>query len=142
MKRVTPGQSAMIRRLIAAGCPISYRQLLSQEYPLRVFEQMPGMGTNVLPLSSGGTGIALRLRIVAVSATTITGFSLRKTNWANIPITWADFCEEHGGYCFHDGVDGSAQIEAGDTLNFRVLHSDCGVLKSGGYVAGYLLGTT
>src|SRR5512147_2134909 len=102
---------------------------------------MPAMGTNIVPLSSGGTGIALRLRIVTVSAMTITGASLRKTNWANFPITWADICKEHGGYCFHDGVDGIARIEAGDTLNFRILQLGC-VLKAGSCVDGYLLGTT
>jgi hypothetical protein len=72
---------------------------------------------------------------------TITKVSLRKTNWANFPITWADSCEEHGGYCFHDGVDGIAQIEAGDTLNFRIFPLGC-VLKAGGCIDGYLLGTT
>ena len=141
MKGVPPKRSAMIRRLAAAGCPISYRDLLSTEYPLRLSELMPAMATNIVPLSSGATGIALRLRIFATSDITIGGFELRKRNWASFPIDWTQFCEEHRAFCFHDGIN-RAEVAAGDTLNFRILQPGLGgVLKRSTSIEGYLLGT-
>jgi len=132
----------MIRRLAAAGCPISYRDLLSTEYPLRVSELMPVMATNIVPLSCGATGIALRLRILATSNITIRGFELRRRNWASFPVHWTEFCEEHRAFCFHDGVY-RAEIPAGETLNFRILQPGLGSgeLKRSTSIEGYLLGT-
>lgn len=140
--RVEPQQWKMLDRLAGAGCPVNYSQLLRPVYPLRVVEKLPGMGTNIVPLSSGGTGIALRLEIMAASDIRIRELALRKRNWATLPIQWTEFCEEHEGYCFHIGANRRAYATAEDTLNFWFFRARYRMLKRGAGLSGYLLGTT
>jgi hypothetical protein len=92
---------------------------------------------------SGGTGIALLVRVVASTSITIRRFRLR-ADWLEDEMSWLGFCDQHPGnsqkhYCFDARSRGNGQFSSEDVLNHRTLHR--GVLKRGGFLSGFLLGT-
>jgi len=130
-------QWQVLHRLRSVGCPVDYEHLPA---PLHVFTEPSA--TQLLPIS-GDTGIALLVRIVASTSITIRRFRLR-ADWLEDEISWLQFCDQYPGnsqkhYCFHACSRGNGQFPSEDVLNHRTLHR--GVLKSGGFLSGFLLGT-
>jgi hypothetical protein len=131
-----PESWKVLRRLRSVGCPVDYERLPS---PLHVFTEP--WATRISPMLDG-TGIALPVRVVARTSTTIRGFRLR-ADWLKDEVSWLGFCDQHPGdsqkhYCFHQGSR-NIRFPSEEVLNHRTLHR--GVLKRGGFLSGFLLGT-
>ncbi|MGA8213429.1 MAG: hypothetical protein WB799_07530 [Candidatus Sulfotelmatobacter sp.] len=136
-RALQPEQWQVLHRLRSVGCPVDYEHLPT---PLQVFAEP--WATQILPMS-GGTGIALLVRVVASTSITIRRFRLR-TDWLKDEISWLRFCNQHQGdsqkhYCFQACSRGNAQFSSEEVLNHRTLHR--GVLKRCGFLSGFLLGT-
>jgi hypothetical protein len=130
-------QWQVLHRLRSVGCPVDYDHLPT---PVHVFTEPSA--TKIVPMS-GGTGIALQVRVVASTSITIRQFRLR-ADWLENEISWLRFCDEHPGdsqkhYCFHECSCGNVKFSSEEVLNHRTLHR--GVLKRGGFLSGFLLGT-
>jgi len=129
-------QWEMLHRLNSVGCPVDYEHL---QTPLHVFTELKA--TQFFPMS-GATGIALPIRIDASTSITIRRFRLRLP-WLPVEVSWLGSCEQHLGkqkyYCFQRCSGLNGQFSSEDVLNHRTLHR--GVLKGGGFLSGFLLGT-
>jgi hypothetical protein len=136
-KSLQPEQWQVLHRLRSVGCPVDYEHLPT---PQHVFTEADA--TKVLRMSSG-TAIALLVRVVASASITIRRFRLRADSRGD-EICWLGFCDQLQGdsqnrYCFPACSKGNVQFSSEDVLNHRTLHR--GVLKRGGFLSGYLLGT-
>jgi hypothetical protein len=133
-----PESWQVLRRLRSVGCPVDYEHLPS---PLHVFTEP--CSTRILTMLDGNTGIALPVRVVARTSTTIRRFRLR-ADWLKDEVSWLGFCDQHPGdsqkhYCFHQCSCGNIRFPSEEVLNHRTLHR--GVLRRGGFLSGFLLGT-
>jgi len=91
-------QWQVLGRLRSVGCPVDYDHLPT---PLHVFTEPSA--TRIWPMS-GGSEIALLVRVVASTSMTIRRFRLR-ADWLKDEISWLGFCDQHPGnpqkhYCF------------------------------------------
>jgi hypothetical protein len=135
-RALQPEQWQVLHRLHSVGCPVDDQHLPT---PLHVFAEL---GDTKILRVSGRTLIALAVRVVATTSITIRRFRLR-ADWSKGEISLLGFCSQHRGdpqkhYCFPEG-SWNDRYSSEDVLNHRTLHS--GVLKRGGFLSGFLLGT-
>jgi hypothetical protein len=134
-----PERLAVIGRLLRVGCPIDHAALL-RYYPLRIYTGAPG-DTKLFPLTNGGTGIFISIRIVAVSRVTFNHFELRRPDNTPIPVRWAEYCDTHSGYCIHDRERGcKAERSLSDDLELFIRAMQKKFMAYGDDFEGYLVG--
>ena len=136
-RALPPEQWQVLHRLRSVGCPVDCEHLPT---PLHVFAEP--WDTQIFPMSDG-TRIALPVRVVASASITIRRFRLQ-ADCLRDEISWLGFCDQHPDdsqkhYCFHKCSYPKVRFSSEEVLNHRTLHR--GVLKRGGFLSGYLLGT-
>jgi hypothetical protein len=113
----------------------------------RVMNQLQRSGsvrTCFFPLVSGGTGIVVWIRMVAVSRVTFSGFALRKRDGTPVAVRWAEYCDSHKAFCIHEWLHGVLPVSPSI---MQEVESNLSALKrafmtAGDEFIGYLVGET
>lgn len=134
-----PERLAIIGRLVRVGWAIDHAALL-RHYPLRIYTGAPGT-TKIFPLTNGGTGIFIWIRIVAVSRVTFNRFEVRRPDNTPVPVRWAEYCDTHSGYCIHDRERGcKVERSLSDDLELFIRAMQKKFMAYGDDFEGYLVG--
>lgn len=132
---VSPDQWQLLKRLDAAGCPISWRQFETPCDPIRLIQEPPALGTELFAVAENVTLLAVRLKIVASRPFAIKGLALR-ADWLVGSLTW--LLTEHAIGCFPERSGGEIRFAAAGLLNMRIIRGL--TLKAGEVVSGYVAG--
>lgn len=131
--QVSPHQWQLLKRLDAAGCPISWDQFEEPCDPVRLIHDPPALGTDIFPLTSNRTGLAFRVRIAALRRFTIQNIALRaRCGFGG--LTWLS--TQYGIGSFPYPGDGEVRFAAAGLLNSRLVRGL--TLKAGEVVSGYI----
>jgi hypothetical protein len=132
MKRPTPQQQQLLKRLVRAGCAVDMP--LNVTSPLRVTGKRNPPRALFFP-TLNGTGVALELRITATEPFHPVGYEIT-LDAGGQSAGAIDRCKEHGGqFCLHQ-KSGSLCVPERETLNVRI--GRLGRLKAGDSIFGSL----